>query len=41
MAILQFLNSNPSEEYLFRVLKALSKFVYVSSSALLLDLNTN
>ncbi|CAG9802562.1 unnamed protein product [Chironomus riparius] len=31
MAILQFLNSNPSEEYLFRVLKALSKFVYVSA----------
>ena len=30
MAILQFLNSKPSEEYLFRMLKALSKFVYVS-----------
>jgi len=31
MAILQFLNSQPSEEYLFRTLKALSKFVYVSA----------
>lgn len=30
MAILQFLNSQPSEEYLFRMLKALSKFVFVS-----------
>lgn len=30
MAILQFLNSQPSEEYLFRTLKALSKFVFVS-----------
>jgi hypothetical protein len=30
MAILQFLNSKPSEEYLFRTLKALSKFVFVS-----------
>lgn len=31
MAILQFLNSKPSEEYLFRTLKALSKFVFVSA----------
>jgi hypothetical protein len=30
MAILQFFNSKPNEEHLFRVMKALSKFVFVS-----------
>lgn len=30
MAILQFLNSKPKEEHLFRSMKALSKFVFVS-----------
>ncbi|CRK92432.1 CLUMA_CG005999, isoform B, partial [Clunio marinus] len=32
MAILQFLNSKPSEEYLFRTLKALSKFVFTKAT---------
>lgn len=30
MALLQFFNSKPSEEHLFRTLKALGKFVTVS-----------
>lgn len=32
MALLQFFNSEPSEEHLFRTMKALSKFVNVSHS---------
>lgn len=30
MALLQFFNGKPSEEHLYRTLKALSKFVAVS-----------
>jgi desumoylating isopeptidase 1 len=30
MALLQYFNSKPQEEYLYRTMKALSKFVYVS-----------
>jgi hypothetical protein len=30
MAILQFFNAKPDEEHLFRTMKALSKFVFVS-----------
>lgn len=32
MAVLQFLNSQPSEEHLFRSMKALSRFVNVSGT---------
>ncbi|RZB39139.1 hypothetical protein BDFB_013174 [Asbolus verrucosus] len=31
MAVLQYFNSKPSEEHLFRCMKALSKFVQISS----------
>ena len=30
MALLQFLNNNPSEEYLFRALKSLARFCQIS-----------
>jgi desumoylating isopeptidase 1 len=30
MALLQYFNSKPQEEYLYRTMKALSKFVHVS-----------
>lgn len=41
MALLQFFNSKPSEEHLFRTLKALGKFLTVSSRIIIVLLLVN